>query len=88
MPCCWTAGRMYKWWHKDPKVEQIWDYIDQAGGKGGINVIMNDMKKVMEGPLLSSIEDSWNAKTVKEGKLGVCSQKCGANFDPFAAQFK
>ena len=19
MPCCWTAGRMYKWWHKDPQ---------------------------------------------------------------------
>ncbi|MBA10153.1 MAG: hypothetical protein CMC73_02970, partial [Flavobacteriaceae bacterium] len=27
LPCCWTAGRMYKWWHKDPKVEQIWDFI-------------------------------------------------------------
>ena len=25
--CCWTAGRMYKWWHKDPKVEQIWDFM-------------------------------------------------------------
>ena len=19
MPCCWTASRMYKWWHKDPQ---------------------------------------------------------------------
>ena len=27
MPCCWTAGRMYKWWHKDYRVEQIWDYM-------------------------------------------------------------
>ncbi len=87
LPCCWTAGRMYKWWHKDPKVEQIWEHIDKAGGKGGINVIMNDMKKVMDGPLLKSIEDSWNAKSIKEGKLGVCSEKCGAKFDPFAAQF-
>jgi|TARA_R100000027_G_scaffold16859_1_gene12199 MoaA/NifB/PqqE/SkfB family radical SAM enzyme len=87
MPCCWTAGRMYKWWHADPKVEQIWTHIDEAGGKGGINVVMNDLKKVMEGPLLKSIEDSWSAKTVKEGKLGVCSEKCGAKFDPFAAQF-
>jgi hypothetical protein len=78
---------MYKWWHKDPKVEQIWDHIDKAGGKGGINVIMNDMKKVMDGPLLKSIEDSWNAQSIKEGKLGVCSEKCGAKFDPFAAQF-
>ncbi len=23
LPCCWTAGRMYKWWHQDPKQEQI-----------------------------------------------------------------
>ena len=88
MPCCWTAGRMYKWWHLDPKIEQIWTYIDDAGGKGGINVIINDLKRVMEGPLLSSIEDSWSKDSVKSGKLGVCSQKCGANFDPFAAQFK
>jgi len=87
LPCCWTAGRMYKWWHLDPKVEQIWDHIDAAGGKGGINVIINDLKKVMEGPLLESIENSWSASSVKEGKLGVCSEKCGANFDPFAAQF-
>ena len=41
----------------------------------------------MEGPLLESIENSWSASSVKEGKLGVCSEKCGANFDPFAAQF-
>ena len=87
MPCCWTAGRMYKWWHLDPKVEQIWDHIDSAGGKGGINVVINDLKKVMEGPLLKSIEDSWSKSNVKDGKLGVCSEKCGANFDPFAAQF-
>ena len=19
LSCCWTAGRMYKWWHKDPQ---------------------------------------------------------------------
>ena len=45
MPCCWTAGRMYKWWHADPKVEQIWDLIDLAGGKEGISIIENDHLK-------------------------------------------
>ena len=20
MPCCWAAGRMYKWWHQDYRV--------------------------------------------------------------------
>lgn len=87
MPCCWTAGRMYKWWHKDYRVEQIWDHIDAAGGKQGINVIENDLKTVIDGPLLDSIEQSWYKNSIEEGKLGVCAMKCGAEFDPFGAQF-
>ena len=88
MPCCWTAGRMYKWWHKDPRVEQIWDHIDTAGGKQGISVIENSIQDVVEGKLVSSITNSWNLNSVENGKLGVCAQKCGAEFDPFAEQFK
>ena len=88
MPCCWTGGRMYKWWHKDPKVEQVWDHIDAAGGLSAIDVIENDLREVMEGPLLKSIEDSWKLSSLKEGKLGVCAMKCGSEFDPFTEQFK
>lgn len=88
MPCCWTAGRMYKWWHKDPRVEQIWDFIDSAGGKAAIDVKENDIQRVMEGPLLSNITNSWSINGVAQGKLGVCAMKCGTEFDPFAEQFK
>ena len=88
MPCCWTAGRMYKWWHKDYRVEQIWDYIDRAGGKQGIDVINNDLQAVMDGNLLKDIENSWNLGSIEQGKLGVCAMKCGSEFDPFGAQFK
>lgn len=88
MPCCWTGGRMYKWWHKDYRVEQIWDHIDRAGGKQAINVLEHGIKKVMQGPLLSSITDSWTIDSVTQGKLGVCAMKCGTEFDPFAEQFK
>jgi hypothetical protein len=88
MPCCWTAGRMYKWWHKDPKVEQIWDFIDRAGGPAGINVVNNSLQDVMEGPLLSDIERSWSIEGLANGKLGVCAMKCGEEFDPFGAQFE
>ncbi len=87
MPCCWTGGRMYKWWHKDYRVEQIWDHIDAAGGKDAINVIHNGIESVVSGPLLRSIEDSWSKSSLKDGKLGVCAMKCGAEFDPFNAQF-
>ena len=88
MPCCWTAGRMYKWWHSDPRVEQIWDHIDSAGGKQGISVIENEIEDVVNGKLIESITSSWAVDSIEQGKLGVCAQKCGSEFDPYAEQFK
>ena len=88
MPCCWTAGRMYKWWHNDPRVEQVWDHIENAGGKKGISIVNNDLKHVVNGRLISSITDSWQKQSIADGKLGVCAQKCGSEFDPYAEQFK
>jgi len=88
MPCCWTAGRMYKWWHKDYRVEQIWDHIDMAGGKDGISVLTHGLESVMNSGILQSIKSSWDRTSVADGKLGVCAQKCGSEFDPFGAQFE
>jgi len=89
MPCCWTAGRMYKWWHNDPTVEQVWDFINRAGGKEGINVVNNRLEDVINSSgLLQDIKNSWSLSSLSEGKLGVCSQKCGTEFDPFAEQFR
>tara|TARA_B100001287_G_scaffold276505_1_gene287608 strand:- start:1282 stop:2358 length:1077 start_codon:yes stop_codon:yes gene_type:complete len=87
LPCCWTAGRMYKWWHKDPKVEQIWNHIDKAGGKQFLDAT-NGLDKVFETGIFDSIQESWNVKGCDNGKLKVCAMKCGAEFDPFAEQFK
>ena len=84
LPCCWTAGRMYKWWHKDPKVEQIWDFIpnkDALDARKGLD-------KVFETNIFGKIQDSWSKPSCGDGKLKVCAMKCGAEFDPFAEQFK
>lgn len=88
MPCCWTAGRMYKWWHSDPKVEQVWDFIDRAGGKDGINAKLHGIEGVFASGIMQDIQRSWALESIKAGKLGVCAQKCGTEFDPFAEQFK
>jgi len=88
MPCCWTAGRMYKWWHKDPKVEQVWDFINRAGGKDAINAKKNSLLAVFETGIFDDIESSWQTKGCNTGKLKVCSMKCGVEFDPFSEQFK
>lgn len=87
LPCCWTAGRMYKWWHKDPKVEQIWDHIDSVGGKDAIDCRNGGVEAIFYSGILESIEQSWKINSIKEGKLGVCAQKCGTEFDAFGAQF-
>tara|TARA_Y200000002_G_scaffold365449_1_gene355370 strand:+ start:9259 stop:10335 length:1077 start_codon:yes stop_codon:yes gene_type:complete len=87
LPCCWTAGRMYKWWHKDPYVEQIWDHIDVAGGKDALDA-RNGLKEVFDTGIFDTIERSWQLESCNLGKLKVCAMKCGKEFDPFAEQFK
>ena len=83
LPCCWTAGRMYKWWHKDPKVEQIWDFITD---KTALDA-RNGLERVFETGIFEDIQNSWNKTSCADGKLKVCAMKCGAEFDPFANQF-
>ena len=88
LPCCWTAGRMYKWWHKDPKKEEpIWDFIERAGGKDSINA-KHGLDKVFATGIFDDIANSWTKSSCADGKLKVCSMKCGKEFDPFGAQFK
>lgn len=84
LPCCWTAGRMYKWWHKDPKVEQIWDFIPNKK----LLDARNGLQEVFNTGIFDAIQESWNKDSCNSGKLKVCAMKCGAEFDPFAEQFK
>ena len=87
MPCCWTAGRMYKWWNKDPYVEQIWEHIDIAGGKDAINA-KKGLREVFDTGIFDTIQRSWKYESCSLGKLKVCAMKCGAEFDPYAEQFR
>ena len=84
LPCCWTAGRMYKWWHKDPKVEQIWNFIPNKS----VLDARKGLSKVFDTGIFEDIQNSWSKPSCSDGKLKVCSMKCGAEFDPFAEQFK
>jgi MoaA/NifB/PqqE/SkfB family radical SAM enzyme len=86
LPCCWTAGRMYKWWMKDPRTEQIWTFINDAGGKEALDA-RQGLDKVFNSGIFESIENSWNIKGCSNGKLKVCAMKCGIEFDPYKEQF-
>lgn len=86
LPCCWTAGRMYKWWHENPKVEQIWKFIDGVGGKEKLDARLG-LENVFNTGIFEFIEQSWSKESTSTGKLKVCSMKCGTEFDVFKNQF-
>ena len=88
LPCCWTAGRMYKWWHKDPKVEQIWEYIDRAGGKESLKATTHGLEGVFATGIMDDIAASWNKQGCNNGRLKVCAMKCAEQFDVVGSQYE
>jgi len=88
LPCCWTAGRMYKWWFSDPKEEQIWDFIDSIGGKDAINAKKVGLRGALQSGLFESIEESWTVTGCANGRLKVCAMKCSKEFDVVRSQWQ
>ena len=88
LPCCWTAGRMYKWWHKDPKVEQVWQFIDAVGGKDKLNAIDVGLESIFETGIFENIEKSWSIHGCEQGRLKVCAMKCSKQFDVVGSQYE
>lgn len=88
LPCCWVAGNMYKWWQK-PGENQVWELIQQSGGKDAFDAKKHGIKGVLENEYFSHrLAAAWNKPNTHAGKPMVCSQKCGVEFDAFGAQFK
>ena len=83
LPCCWTAGRMYKWWLENPYTEPIWQYINRAGGKDSINAKKVGMKAVFETGIFDEIEKSFT-----RNRMNVCAMKCGTEFNPIESQYE
>jgi MoaA/NifB/PqqE/SkfB family radical SAM enzyme len=88
LPCCWVAGNMYKWWQK-PGQNQVWELIQQSGGKDAFDAKKHGLRAVLENDYFSrNLVDSWGKPNTHMGTPLVCSQKCGKEFDAFKAQFQ
>jgi MoaA/NifB/PqqE/SkfB family radical SAM enzyme len=83
-PCCWTAGQQYKWYW-GPREAPIWKLI---GDPDNISLRKHTIQEIVEGSFFKAIEDSWSCSSVKDGKLKVCANKCGVEFDAFTEQYK
>lgn len=83
-PCCWTAGRLYKTYHKIGQ-DQMWKFIDDIKN---INALYTPLRNIIDGDFFKRIEKSWYIPSCNQGRAEVCAQKCGTGFDPFGDQWK
>lgn len=84
LPCCWIGSKMYKWYHPNYKVEQVWEFIKE---KENVSALIHGLKPVLESGFFQEIENSWTKKSIKDGKLKVCSEKCSKGLDVFKGQY-
>lgn len=83
-PCCWTAGKLYKAYHKIGQ-DQIWKFIDDVKN---IDAHETPIRNIIDGNFFKTIENSWYIPTCSQGKAEVCAQKCGKGFDAFGDQWR
>lgn len=83
-PCCWTAGRLYKTYEKIGEA-QIWNFIEDIDK---INALKYPIPQIIKGSFFNNIQNSWSLPSCATGKLDVCAQKCGQQFDSFGDQWK
>ncbi len=91
LPCCWIGGTLYRWeLGDDYKEEQVWGFINRAGGPDAINAVKpwNTIESIIDrGQLFNYIEKSWDIPTVEQGKVRACARHCPVGFDKFSEQF-
>lgn len=87
LPCCWVADQMFKWW-QTPGQNQVWELIQNSGGVDQFDSKKHGIKGVLNNEYYTrKLTESWGKPNSHAGKPIVCSQKCGVEFDAFAAQF-
>jgi len=87
-PCCWLAIQLYIW-YLPKQGAQIWKYIEELGGLDQLNAKKRPLAEIVNGNFFQEfLPWSWQQSSIKRGKLKVCAQMCGVEFDPFGAQYK
>lgn len=88
-PCCWLGNQMYTW-HKPEKSGEIWRLLEKLpGGISDISALNHSVADILAGPFFQKIiPESWELKTIADGRSWVCSKTCGNEFNQFKQQFE
>jgi len=76
-PCCYLANFYRRTGGK--KDSQFFKLLEQHGGKAAIDGRNTTLSAIVGSTLFQdAIPNSWNAKSVEEGRLAICASTCGA----------
>ena len=76
LPCCWLGTDIGHIGYNAFEVKQIQGFIYKHG-YNKINLHKNTLKKIYESNYFNKYTDSWDAPSIREGKLAACSLYCG-----------
>ncbi len=89
-PCCWTAGQLYSaTTPMSAANNEVWKQIESLSeGKESLSALRYSIESILRGAYFQkTLPESWNAPSLKEGKLQVCAKTCGQTVKPFESQF-
>src|SRR5690606_34429637 len=78
MPCCFFGSYIHQGKLTTFPIAQIHDFIDDYG-LNRLKIPEHSIEEIMNLDFLESIEKSWMAKNINDGKLIGCNEMCGSN---------
>jgi hypothetical protein len=77
-PCCYLAS-FYRGNSRRSR-SQFADLLERHGGRSAINGRLRSIEDIVSGSVFQqAVPASWEAKSVTNGRLAVCSSACGAS---------
>lgn len=88
-PCCWTANQLYPWYYPEKK-SYMWKLLGELEqGVDELDATKRSLEDIVNGSFFQKVLlDSWQRKSLKDGKPKCCAKTCGTEFDPFKEQFR
>ncbi len=85
LPCCWLGAVFSE--AGTPERRQFAEMIESHGGSEALDARRHGLRRVIEGPLFQqAVPDSWERKSVADGRLAICARTCGRDYDPLDHQ--
>lgn len=88
LPCCWVASdvdpiKALPEMHPLARLE-----VEHPESLRAINALFNSVENIVDGEFFQkNIPDSWQRKSLQEGKMKPCARTCGCGVQPFESQF-